>query len=1078
MADTGKQSPLGQNVIGSYLLNKGLTINPVAASYMGASKTNATYSFGKIVNETCLRPLTWAINDGYLRGPGNSNTTLTDTTYNNLISIGSGVINALGNSKPPTYVAEDPSGVWTNESVASGARQGVTIGGGNPPYPGPATSGYGNYDTTSLPAYVDSLQGTGVVDQKQNATWIPYDTTNPNKSVTQWGYVRLHALQAWNEFNWNGDSVTRAHPDYKEFLSSFLTSASFIAYNNQVIMAQQNARTFLDGSYSNMDDLVSADITGVSLATQAFGQDLDNLGKVLNLKKLDAFGLPSILLQILGENNAVIQDLVLALLAAGLDSGEVSSLVSGTIPIPSKDQERKIYSAFLIIMGENLSSVLAPLQCITPGIETLADLLNVKKLFPNSYQSLTVPKYNKELGLPTNSKTYYPIYLDGGVNTALSTAEMKEYVGTQIPKGAPPIYDSVALENVSLPEKGFGTYLYGILPQDQAIAAGAFSFSMRQIRKIEQVDVKKFAKVVKATETMVGLPLTAGTSKPTNQEMLDNTKIKEALGTGPYGTYTLSDLFGCMSGLPYAWKNIHDSILKLQTTALYNLYVELFLAVTWQPVTVTPTYTSYEVDIGDGIFITYYTVTGLTITSPGGGYGRGNAPDPTVTLSNGGSGYVVVGRDNTNMGSNGSGTFGRGISVVLTNPGPDTTSIPTATVEYPPTSTLGGTNTPYATVGWQSPMNDVVQNYINLCNAEIASIASNNPEETKALSVYWNTLGSQLTVEQRTRYSAIPPVAVPKTPFLNPYSTSINVFVDSLPNLAQDTRPHMSAQTIEAITDYGVVGGQSAVGMMRQERNQVRLAEAGITLDNNIPADLSSTDVKTLTTNGTLPAGAVNNIPSPVIDYLKTTDPDVLTEVEGYTNPSWHIIEIDGEPVSPVPRGMYSPSGTTLTGTFLPANQTAVADPATGGLRIAIATTPGSIKPILNGNPTPVVGVNVPVILYSISDNPQITDQTVGNPDRSPFDDQGTPGVDRPIALPDGTFAFLDRPTGSQSFTSSLQPGQLLPVIIQPAGELDPSNTTDNLNPNYTSSTLLPSSYSVEDAIDKVVECNCECWIT
>ena len=188
--------------------------------------------------------------------------------------------------------------------------------------------------------------------------------------------------------------------------------------------------------------------------------------------------------------------------------------------------------------------------------------------------------------------------------------------------------------------------------------------------------------------------------------------------------------------------------------------------------------------------------------------------------------------------------------------------------------------------------------------------------------------------------------------------------------------------------------------------------------------------------------------------------------------------EINGEPVSPVPRGMYSPSGTTLTGTFLPANQTAVADPATGGLRIAIATTPGSIKPILNGNPTPVVGVNVPVILYSISDNPQITDQTVGNPDRSPFDDQGTPGVDRPIALPDGTFAFLDRPTGGQSFTSSLQPGQLLPVIIQPAGELDPSNTTDNLNPNYTSSTLLPSSYSVEDAIDKVVECNCECWIT
>ena len=1071
MADTGKQSPLGINVIGSYLLNQGLTINPVAASYMGSSKTNSSYTPGKLVTETCLRALTWAINDGYVRGVGNGNATLTNTTYNNLISIGAGVCEALGNAKPPTYVAEDPSGVWTTDAVANGARQGITRDGTNPPYPGPATSGYGNYDSTSLPAYVDPLQGLGVVNQQQNATWIPYDTTNPNRSVTQWGYIRLHALQAWNEFNWNGDAVNKATPDYRDFLSSFLTTNAYIAYNNQVIMSQQNARTFLDGSYSNMDDLISADITGVSLATKAFGQDLENLGKILNLKKLDAFGLPSILLQILGENNAVIQDLVLALLASGLDSSEVSSLVSGSIPIPSKDQERKIYSAFLIIMGENLKSVLAPLQCVTQGLETLADLLNVKKLFPNSYETLTVPKYNSELGLPTNSKTYYPIYSLGGVNTALSTPEMNEYVGIQIPKGAPPIYESVALENVSSPESGFGSYLYGILPQDQAIAAGALSFSLRQVRKIEQVDVKKFAKAVKAMESTVGLPLTAGTSKPTNQEMIENVKTKEALGTGPYGTYTMSDFFGCMSGLPYAWKNIQSSISAVQTTTLKNLYNELFLAVTWEPAQVSVQYTTY-VSGGN----TYYHVTGISINDSGGGYGRGNAPNPVVTISNGGSGYLVIGKDDSNIGSNGAGTFGRGVSAVLTNSGSDTTTPPTATVQYPPTSTLGGSNTAYGTVGWQNPMNSVVQNYINLANAEIRSIVANKPNDVKTLNVYWNSLGSQLTVEQRTRYAAISPTPVPKSPFLNPYPSSINVFVDSLPNLSQDTRPHMAAQTIEAITDYSNIGGQSTVAMMRQERNQVRLADAGITLDNNIPSDLSATDIKTLTTNGTIPAGAGNNIPSPIIDYIQETSPEVLTDVEGYTNPSWHVVEIDGQPISPVPAGIYSPSGTTLTGTFLPAGQTATTDPVTGGLRIAIATAPGSIAPILDGNPTPVAGVNVPVLFTAPTSNAQVVDPATVGIERPPFDDRGIPGIDKPILLPDGTVSFNPGTASTNYAPGSPLPVQ--PVIIQPASELDPSNTTDNLNPNYTSSTLVPSAYSVQDAIDKVIECNCECWIT
>jgi hypothetical protein len=1067
MADTGKQSPLGINVIGSYLLNQGLTINPVAASYMGESKTNDTYAFGSCVTDTCLNILTYAINDGYLRGPGNSNATLSDATYDNLISIGSTSLGALGNSKPPTYQAIDPSGNWTDNAVAYGARIGITRDGTNPPYPGPATSGYGNYDATALAGYSDPLQGTGVINQEQNATWIPYDTTNPNMSITQWGWIRCHALQAWNEFNWNGDEVDAANVSYKEFCSSLLSASSFLAYTNQVIMAAHNSQTFLDGSFSNMDDLISADIMGVSLATRELGEDLENLGKLINLSMLDALGLPSLLLSTLGKNNGIIQDLVLALLAAGLDSSEITGLTTGTIASPSDDQEKKIYSAFLIIRGENLQEVLAPTQIRTQGLETLADLLDVRKLFPNSYQSLTVPKYNSDLGLPTNSKTYYPIYIDEGVNPALSTPEMQDYVGIQIPNGAPPILETlVSIDNVSVPEKGFGSYLYGILPQEQAIAIGALAFSLRQVRKIEQISFERFSKAVRSLESTIGLPLTAGTSKPTDQEMIDNIVQFQALGSGPYGTYTMSDLFGCMSGLPYPWENLYDRILELETDTLQSIYNDLFLAVTWEAATVSVQYTTYT---GPGpAFATFYNVTGVTLTENGGGYGRGGAAVPTISIG-GGSGataIATIGNDDSLAESNGNGSFGRVTSVTLTSSGTDTTTLPTVTIQAPPTSTSGGTNTASGTTGWANPMNAVVQNYIDLANAEIDLIAQNNPEQAQLLDIYWQVMGEQLMIEQRTRYNALVPVTVPKDPFTNPYPQSINIFVDSLPELAQDTKPHMSAQTIEAISDFSDVGGQSTVGMMRQERNQRRLQNAGITLDNGVPVELSSNDIKSLTTNGTIPAGISNNIPSPLINVIRQETPEILDEVEGYTNPAWFAIELANQVVKPAPKGIYIPTDSALVGSYIPSQ----------------SDKRGDLTPILRGVPIPSVMSTVPASLSSaISGVPTVgIDSTVttGTLIERPVD--GFEGISQPSS--DDGFGGLGTGTGVFGTGGGLgggsagsNPSQI--VIVQPPFQLDPANVGDNLNIDYTGGVLSPSTYNVTEAIEKVVECNCDCWL-
>lgn len=1014
MADTGKNSPLGVNVTGDYMNNTGFNINPVAQSYMGASKRNAVYSFGSCVSGTCLRLLTWAINDAYTRGVV-LKTTAGSSVYDNLISIGSSTIPGLGNSCPPTYIPLDPANVWarptTSSTAPSLAEQFGRQSGYSSALPGPATSGYGNYDGS----YGDPLQGYGVTDQKESATWYPYNMINPNHSITQWGWIRNHALQAWNEFNWNGivvdssDATLPAYlqgyqvPDYSEFLASVTVGQSYISQTNQSILATSNADTFLDGTFSNMNDLISGDITGVSLSTINFGIDLENLGMALDLSRIDSFGLPSNLLRTLGNQGAITQDLSLVLLASGLSSTEISDIAEGTILNPTEQQERQIYGAFLMMTGENLDAIIAPIQCRTQGLETLADLLNVQKMFPNSYTSFTVPMYNATPG-PTNSKTYYLIYTSGSVNPALSSPAMRQYVGTLVPNGTPPIYEtSTVPKNYREVPEGFDSYLTGIIPESQAIAAGAFSFTMRQISSVETFDIQQFAKVVKGIENVSNLPLTAGTSKPTNQDMIDQSIAKGSLGTGPYGSYTMSDLFGCMSGLPYPWKLIKDRTNQLETSKLYNIYNQLFLAVTWEAATVSVQYTTYT---GPGpAFATFYKVTGVTLTDSGGGYGRGGAVAPVITIA-GGSGATAVatiGTDDSLAGSNGTGSFGRVTSVTLTSPGTDTTTLPTVTIQCPPTAGLpvtssgaiatGGTNTSAGTTGWSQPMNQVTQAYIGQANEEIAAILQNNPTTANYLNIYWNTMGTQLAVEQRARYKAFSPVAVPKDLFGAPYPSVLLNLIDYIPQLAQDTRPHMSAQFLEGISDTSTVGGQSTIAMMRQERNQARLQLLGIDQDNDIPDTLTDNEAKQLTTNGTLP-GAIpgNGIPGCVPS-------------EEFTLPAWPAIQMpNGEIITPTPLGTY--------------------ESPFPGFQAKASTSPGDITPILECNPNPVVA---PLV-----------------------------AVGPTVSTSPGTF----------------------PIIIQPAPDYDPNNLPSYLDPRFTSSTMLPAVPSIPEAIDRVIECNCDCWIS
>jgi hypothetical protein len=419
--------------------------------------------------------------------------------------------------------------------------------------------------------------------------------------------------------------------------------------------------------------------------------------------------------------------------------------------------------------------------------------------------------------------------------------------------------------NIQALPKGFGSYLNNILPPDIATAAGAFGRTMQQITNITGVPIEKFAQVAGTMETNKNLPLTNGTNVPTNITESQTAAGIVALGDGPYNTFTYSNFFGCMSCLPYPWATIQQQIQTLTTTKLSNIYNQLFLAVTWDAATVSVQYSTYT---GPGpSYTTFYHVTGLTLTHPGGGYGRGTASPPTISISNGGTGISAIGTDDSSAKSNGAGSFGRVISVTLTSAGPDTTSPPTVTIQCPPTATLAvnndgtistaGVNTSAGTSGWPG-MNTPVQLYINQANDEIYSIRNNNLTLANQLNLNWNNIGEYLNNELRARNTGLgsspPPNTPPNTPIpnLNPYPITMYSFTDSVPSYAQNTDPHMSAQTIEAITDQDTVTGQSAVGLMRESRNQSRLNKAGLILNNTIPDTITPEQQKQLLANGTL----------------------------------------------------------------------------------------------------------------------------------------------------------------------------------------------------------------------------------
>jgi hypothetical protein len=563
MSFSGKFTPLQLNALGALKGSatstgdpQGFRLNPTSTGYHGTWKPSG-YSNGSLISNSSLSTLHTAVKNIYTAAT--SDTSLL-VAYRKLLKMGN-ACPALTNTRPatfkPTYAGY---GSWSN---------GTKVEDNYPPRNYPITDssqtvGDYSYIRTNKGdyAWITGWPGNNSWQQSTDtykAAYLPSTADAP--TLTDYdeyfsdGFIATIARQAYYEM-WSGQ-----FNQYQLIVNTTGQTFGFKTTENKNIGSLVSSKTFMSGTFSSINDVSTGDISGVSLAFRTWGSDLLNLGRAIDLKNIHRFGLPSVLLGVLQSNNVstATKAVDMSLLLAGLSTQEIIEIKTPGYT-PTKEQEQKIYKAFTYVTNENggtdLSSVLTQLNCTTSGITTLADLLNPKKLFPNSLNTLTVPKYNIDRDISTSGKIYYFIYV-GGTTNAQQLAQFKQY---------------------------YTVDLDGIMSEEIALACGAFSMSMQQIKNIRIMDIEKFAPVVANLEVpsknlaLVNQP----NGSAVDTTLVSNTLSKQALGSGNNGTYRQCDFMGAAAGYPYTnwYASIQTLITKLMSTTLSGYYTQLLSATT------------------------------------------------------------------------------------------------------------------------------------------------------------------------------------------------------------------------------------------------------------------------------------------------------------------------------------------------------------------------------------------------------------------------------------------------------------------------------------------------------------------
>lgn len=202
--------------------------------------------------------------------------------------------------------------------------------------------------------------------------------------------------------------------DLTRFGQIFNSAQGFAGQANQFVNSGLNlggiAATFGPVT-GGMDNLITGGFSQVSEAFGALGSDLGQLGNLIDMKNLPNLGSPSALVGQLASVGGLVPGVESALRQAGVDTASIANLAAGGIPNISDSANKALYQGMTQITGSELAQVKSVLGVRTPGIDTMADLLNPVKILPTSFSTLTMPTPDGLRGIYTSAS--------GAVNTNL-----------------------------------------------------------------------------------------------------------------------------------------------------------------------------------------------------------------------------------------------------------------------------------------------------------------------------------------------------------------------------------------------------------------------------------------------------------------------------------------------------------------------------------------------------------------------------------------------------------------------------------------------------------------------------------
>jgi hypothetical protein len=263
-----------------------------------------------------------------------------------------------------------------------------------------------SYSSISVVSRFANIVATGYVSLNIVANTFPALTNSvPSAYQSALGNISLTATinAEVNDIMGGGD--------LGKFAQVFSAAQGYVEQTNQLIKSTLNADANNNTTgFTTQDNLSTGGVSEVSQAFAAFGADLAQLGRAIDLNNINDLGSPAALLRQL----ATVASPTPALNSALLRSGIPESLVDDPINSEYTEQQQKqIYQAMTTITGTELTQVLTLLRVTTANLQTMADLLNPVKVFPRSYNTLTAPTSNGLRGIYINSA--------GAVNSRLET---------------------------------------------------------------------------------------------------------------------------------------------------------------------------------------------------------------------------------------------------------------------------------------------------------------------------------------------------------------------------------------------------------------------------------------------------------------------------------------------------------------------------------------------------------------------------------------------------------------------------------------------------------------------------------